>query len=453
MRDPGGDVYVAEDCVYRAIRQSAIDDHQSVRKTPLIEELIAEGLLLPEQQADVALLPEEYREQAVALTVHPKLNFISYPYEWTFSALQAAAILHLKIHLRALQHDVTLSDASAYNIQFQGCRPIFIDHLSFRPYQSGEFWLAHRQFCQQFLNPLLLQAKKGVAFQHWYRGYGDGLSTVELANLLSWRQKLSWRMLTQVVLQAKLQNTKRKEVVSIAKQHQLPKAAFIQMLQSLLGWIQGLKPARKMKASQWTDYAQSCQYDAQQMQVKKMFVDKHVRQQAARTVWDLGCNEGDFSKVALQAGAKQAIGFESDLACLESAWQRAKQHKENFLPLYMNLINPSSGQGWAQQECDGLMQRGPADCVLSLAIVHHLAIANNIPLKKIVEWIMSLGQSGVIEFVPKSDPMVKSMLSLRKDIFDDYTCDNFLSLLSERADISAQQAVGERLLISYRRKS
>ena len=107
---------------------------------------------------------------AVHLLEHPRVPFISYPYEWSASLLRKAALHHLDTQLEALERGFTLSDATAYNVQFVGPKPVFIDHLSFRPYRDGEIWAGHRQFCMQFLNPLIIWSRLGIAPNPWYRG-------------------------------------------------------------------------------------------------------------------------------------------------------------------------------------------------------------------------------------------------------------------------------------------
>ncbi|MCH8816049.1 MAG: class I SAM-dependent methyltransferase, partial [Chloroflexi bacterium] len=89
--------------------------------------------------------------------------------------LRRAALHYLDLHLDLLERNFTLSDASAYNIQFRGTRPVFIDVLSIRPYREGEYWTGYRQFCEQFLNPLLLVAVSGIPYQAWFRGNIEGI--------------------------------------------------------------------------------------------------------------------------------------------------------------------------------------------------------------------------------------------------------------------------------------
>jgi ribosomal protein L11 methylase PrmA len=443
-RDPGGRVLHVDERILRTVMPVAAEDYEKVRATGLVNALIADGLVVAER----ALGQNEARAIAVDASYvleHPRLPFISHPYEWPFPALKAAALLHLDIHLRALKHDVTLSDASAYNIQFQGVRPVFIDHLSFKPYQPGQYWLAHRQFCEQFLNPLLLRSLLGVTHNAWYRGAVEGIATVDLARMLPMRKKLSWHVLTQVLLQASLQNRSARmgdaaKVIDSSRRRPLPKASFQQMLRSLRNWISKLHPADTGKTV-WQDYDQQHSYGGDEVLAKRNFVTQFSAQVKPQMLWDIGCNTGEFSAAVLQADTHAVIGLDVDQGALEKAFARAQQDELNLLPLYMDLSSPSPEQGWEQRERAGLAQRAQANAITALALIHHLAIARNIPLAYVVRWLVSLAPQGVIEFVPKTDPMVGRLLALREDIFTDYDEPTFIAALCAQARIVKRQVI------------
>lgn len=453
FRDPSGRVCLQDDRVLRTVTPYAAEDFEYVRGTGLVDRLIADGHLVPERRV---MAPESLGDLAAGAThvlEHPLLPFISYPYEWSFPALKAAALLHLDIHLKALEDDVTLSDASAYNVQFQGPWPVFIDHLSFRRYRDGEFWHAHGQFCEQFLNPLLLRAICGIPHNAWYRGSQEGITVSDLHRLLPLRSKFSWNVFTQVVLQARLQNAVTdKERPARASTRKLPKAALRRMLESLRRWIARLQPADR-GSTVWRDYSKAHSYSDDEVAAKLGFIDAFAAAVQPAVLWDLGCNTGDYSKAALAAGAGLAIGFDSDQGALELGYDRARQENLNFLPLFLDVANPTPDQGWAQRERRGLAARAPADGLLALALVHHLAIARNIPLDRVVGWLTGLAPAGVIEFVPKEDAMVQQLLKLREDIFPDYTQDHFLRAVQDQGRIVRQQTVSQsgRLLVWYQR--
>jgi ribosomal protein L11 methylase PrmA len=452
FRDPSGRIYHHDDRVYRTVMPPGREHFEFVRSTGLIDELVSSGQLVAESVVDVAILGEA-SARASFLLEHPRLPFVSYPYEWSFSALKSAALMQLDIHLKALAHGVTLSDATAYNIQFVGSEPVFIDALSFRKYQDGEYWSGHSQFCEQFLNPLLFESKLGVAFNAWYRGSLDGIRSEEIDHALAWYRKLSLGAFANVVMQARFQRQSRGNhgTASGAVNRPLPVSAFKALLQSLRRWISRMEP--REIATDWQGYAESNSYAGQEKAAKSRFVADFVEKVSPSTLWDIGCNTGDYSVLAIESGAQFVVGFDFDHKVIEAAYRRARASGVRYLPLVIDAVNPSPSQGWAQAERKGLNERGGADAVLALALVHHLAIAKNIPLEDTVAWLVSLARHGVVEFVQKSDPMVCKLLQFREDIFEDYGQEAFEACLSARARIIRKEEVSAsgRTLYWYER--
>lgn len=449
FRDPSGRVYEVGGRIFRTVTARAADDYAFLRDAGLLRLFHEQGWLVGWEQVDRSLLGADAAHARYVIE-HPRLSFISYPYEWSFGLLKAAALFHLDFHLQALECDVTLSDASAYNIQFQGVRPVFIDLLSLRRYREGEFWTGHRQFCEQFLYPLLLRAILGVAHNAWYRGSLEGITAQDLTRLLPLRRKLSWNALSQVVLPAKLQRSavgcELSELTRI-KQRTLPRAAFRAMLTQLRGWIGRLCPRDRVK-TEWTDYETTHTYTSAEAAMKRRLIAEFASHSRPALAWDLGCNTGEYSEAMLQGGAGQVIGFDLDQSAVERAFLRARSKNLNFLPLILDAANPSPAQGWKELERKGLHTRARADALVALAFEHHLAIGRNIPLDDVVDELTALAPRGVIEFVQKSDPTVQRMLALREDVFPDYSEDAFKTALQRRARIvraETASATGRRL--------
>ncbi len=456
FRDPAGQVYQLGDRILRSVSPQAADDYDHVARTGLLPRLAAAGKVVAAVEVDKSLLGA-VGMQAHAVLEHPRLPFISYPYEWSFNGLKSAALFHLDLQLECLEHDIALSDASAYNVQFLGSEPVFIDHLSFRRYRDGEFWSGHRQFCEQFLNPLLLRALFGLQHNAWYRGSQEGIATAEIGRILRPRHLLSWNVLTHVALPARLQAAARqgapKAVQEKMAKRALPRAAFRAMLQQLRRWIAGLNPADK-SASVWGNYSEDHQYGDADEAAKRAFVGAFATEVRPGLLWDLGCNSGNYAVLALHKGAGRVIGFDSDPHALETAFTRAQAAGLAFTPLYLDAANPSPDQGWESSERPGLAARASADAVLALALVHHLAIGRNLPLSRVVAWLISLAPRGVIEFVDKADPQVQRLLALREDIFPDYTAEAFLAAVSGEAEVCKTEHLqsGQRLLVWYERR-
>jgi ribosomal protein L11 methylase PrmA len=457
FRDPSGRVYEVNGKIFRTVATTFAAEFEFVESTGLLRRLIADNTLLPFERADANNLPTLFHRDIKHVLQIPRLRFVSYPYEWPFSALKAAALLHLELQLTALEFGVTLRDATAYNIQFQGARPVFIDHLSFRRYRPGEIWPGHRQFCEQFLNPLLLRAFFGVPHNAWYRGTQEGIKAQDLSRILKWRHLLTWNVLAHVVLQSFFQRSVEKDNLKLEKDslptNPLSLAAFQRVLKKLHSWISKLTPA-DMGKTIWQEYSKTHGYSSEEVQCKKRFVSEFVRRETPRLIWDLGCNTGDYCVTALEAGAEYAVGFDYDQGALEIAFARAAEKTLAFQPLFFDAANPSPNQGWQEQERYGLQARSSADAILALAFIHHLTISHNIPLDQMFDWIITLAPRGVVEFVPKSDPMVQSLLRHREDIFSDYTKDTFLNYLDREAKIINTAIVSSsgRLLVSYARR-
>lgn len=442
FRDPSGRVHAHGARILRTVTPAGAPDFEAVLATGFLERLVDEGRLVPFERVTDPQTLALFDDAALVLE-HPLLDYVSHPYEWSFPLLKAAALHHLDIALDALEAGIVLSDATAYNIQFDGPRPIFIDHLSFQPYTEGDYWLAHRQFCEQFLNPLLMRAHLGLSHNAWFRGTLEGIPSDHLSAILPARAKLSARMLAHVVLPARMQRKATGQSIArtaeLSARRPLPRRAYAGMLGQLRGWIAGLVP--KGARTVWGDYAADNTYAATEDRAKAEFIGKFITDTRAETVFDLGCNSGAFSQVALDAGADRVIGFDFDQAALDKAYVRATECGLDYLPLFLDAANPSPSQGWGEAERAGFTTRARADAVLALAFEHHLAIGKNIPLDQVVGWITSLAPTGIIEFIEKDDPTIRAMLALREDIFADYTKARFEEALSARARIVAQAQV------------
>jgi ribosomal protein L11 methylase PrmA len=452
FRDPSGHVHRVDGRVFRTVMPCAADDFEFVRSTGLVAKLIASGHLIDEAIVDGEPLGAT-SAGAHCVLEHPRLPFVSYPYEWSYAGLKAAALHHLDVHLAALEHGVTLSDASAYNIQFRGPKPVFIDSLSFRRYRDGEFWLGHRQFCEQFLNPLLLRASLGMAHNGWYRGEMEGISADSLCKVLPTLSKLSPKVMMHVVLQARFQSKSGNQTqAKRAMKQRLPLVAFRQMLQGLRKWISRLEPHGRNKTV-WQDYATDNSYSSEEARRKREFIGKFAATRPGAVLMDIGCNTGDYARAAREAGVRTVVGFDSDQNVLDHAFHRAEREELDFLPLFMDAANPSPNQGWAQNEPQGLAQRTQAQALIALALIHHLAIGRNIPLSAAVDWLVDLAPTGIIEFVPKTDPMVQALLQLREDVFGQYSEDEFVRAMRRRTDIVHSETVSAsgRRLFQYQR--
>ena len=403
FRDPAGRVVHADGRVFRAVFEPGFPDFDEARTAGVFDKAIARGRLVAMTEREPGSLDAAVGTSKCVLE-HPPIDFISYPYEWTFAGLKAAALLHLDLQLELLEDGFTLSDATAYNVQFEGTRPIFIDHLSVVRHAEGTLWAGQRQFAMQFLNPLLMWAKLGLAPNAWYRGSGEGIAPEDLARLLRLRDKLSFTVLAHVMAPSYVHRRRVDRGLDGKPRRSgaLSKTGLVAILHGLRAYIAGLRPLAHKTI--WSDYAGRNSYDEVRRAAKHDFVSRAVGSAEPGLLFDLGCNSGDFSRTALDHGARSVVGFDFDFGALEQAFARFDRERARVLPLWLDATNPSPSQGWAGQERKSLHERGEADMLLALAVIHHLAIAKNVPLDMAVDWLMSLAPVGVIEFPSKTDP-------------------------------------------------
>jgi hypothetical protein len=447
FRDPSGFLFSREGVLYRQVNQLYAVHYDRLMSSKLYAKLVNAGLLIPHEE--VSIEPED---PALAYKViKPKtLSFISYPYEWCFSQLQDAALATMAIQKLALESGMVLKDASAYNIQFHLGKPILIDTLSFEIYHEGDPWVAYRQYCQHFLAPLALMAHTDIRLSQLFRIYIDGIPLDLVAHLLPRRTRYGLGLGTHIHLHARSQ--KRYADKPITKEQSARKMSKLQFM----GLIDSLetttrKLSWKPSGTEWGDYytVSSSHYSGSAFEHKKQLVKKFLERIQPTTTWDLGANTGEFSQLAAGMGC-YTIAFDIDPAAVEQNYLMGKKKKENLmLPLVMDFTNPSPALGWQNQERHSLVERAPSDALLALALIHHLAISNNVPLPLLAEYFHSLGRWLVIEWVPKEDSQVQKLLASRQDIFYGYHQEGFEAAFGALFQIHEKTAIQDSPRILY----
>jgi len=421
FRDPSGFLFTDGGILYRQVNHVYAAEYDRLMESGLYDKLVKVGLLIPHQEVEQV----EGKDEAAYKILQPELvQFISYPYEWSFSQYKDAALAILSIQKRALKLGMSLKDASAYNIQFVHGKPVLIDTLSFETYQEGQPWVAYKQFCQHFLAPLALMALKDVRLSQLMRVYIDGIPLDLASQILPGTSRLNFGLLTHIHLHAGAQ--KRYADAEI-KQPKDGAGVSRQAMQGLIESLQSTVRKLEWKAggTEWGNYYEITNYSDAAFEHKKDVIAGWVERVKPSLVWDLGANNGEFSRIASGAGIF-TVSSDIDPTAVEQNYRRARQEKDqNLLPLVLDLTNPSPALGWANVERDSFGQRGPADMILALALIHHLAISNNVPLPRVAEFFSGVSEWLVIEFVPKSDSQVQKLLKSRRDIFDQYTKDGF----------------------------
>jgi len=451
FRDPSGFLFREDGVLYRQVNQSYAADYDLLMESGLYENLTKSGLLIPHSEVEQTPL-----EPGIAYKViEPALvTFVSYPYEWSFGLLKEATLATLSIQKRALKRGMTLKDASAYNIQFVDGKAALIDTLSFEAYEEGKPWDAYRQFCQHFLAPLALMTHVDVRLNQLLRNYIDGIPLDLAAKLLPTHTRFNFGLLSHLHLHAKMQTQHAdKAPKEIAVKGGMRKEALVGLIDSLRNVVRKL--TWEPGGTEWGDYYEITNYTDVAAEHKKEIIAKWLEDVEPKTVWDLGANDGTFSRLASEQDIF-TLAFDIDPTAVEKNYRQIKNVKEkNIVPLVLDLTNPSPAIGWHNQERDSLMERAPAEMVFALALIHHLAISNNLPLGDIARFFTDAGKWLVIEFVPKSDSQVQKLLQSRKDIFDRYTLKDFETSFGEYFTIYEKVSIAEseRFLFLMERKA
>jgi len=432
--------------IFRGLSESALAIYHQLSVEDFFNKAMVAGQIVKTE-----LLPDD-KEDAKAIMAdgwagvleHESVPFVTYPYEWTFSMLKAAALLQLNLIEKSLESGWTLKDATPYNIQWIGPRPVFIDVGSFLPWKDGDPWVGYRQFCSMFLTPLMMRAHLGINHLPLLRSYIDGIPPTEAIKYFNGVKCFKSGILSHLIFPAMVENSiSRRErddaPAQKRKQHKHTKAMVVGLIQSLTRLLRKL--SIKIEHTDWSQYDKTHSYLEEEFEVKKAFVLKHALTSRRNFVWDLGCNTGTFSRIC-SASCNHVISVDGDHNAVEQLYQaESNKTDSNILPLVMNLANISPGQGWAGQERHSFDQRGRPDLVICLALIHHIRISANIPNILFLEWLRSLDADVLIEFVNREDEMVKKLLTNKLEQYEDYNLKQFITEADRFFNILEQKSL------------
>jgi hypothetical protein len=416
FRDPDSRVLLRGDEVLRVLSERGLADWEALAATRFFARAVEEGRVVrTERLGQVAGLEGPRGGPPTAVLRHERIPFVTYPYEWPAAMLRDAALAHLDLLLEALDEGLILKDSSPYNFQWRGASPVLIDVGSFERLREGEPWVGYRQFCMLFLYPLLLSTFRGIPHRPWLRGSLEGITPKECRDALSGRDRWRRGVLTHVVLHSRLEARHGESARDTGED--LRRAGFRTELiranaRRLRRMVRRLAPAPR--ESGWTGYREAGTYSSQDGERKARFVRESLARERAGLVWDLGCNDGRFARLAAES-ADAVVAMDSDAAVVERLYRElAAEGDTTITPLVMDVCDPSPALGWAGSERLSLTGRARPDLVLCLALVHHLAITANVPLPDLLDWLAELGARVVIEFVDPGDPMAERLLARRR---------------------------------------
>jgi ribosomal protein L11 methylase PrmA len=445
FRDPSGFLFRSNGVLYRQINQSYTSEYDHLINSGLYNNLETIGRIVSHEETNVSPFKPEISYKVIR---PDEIPFISYPYEWCFSQLKEAALVTLNIQERALQYGMSLKDASAYNIQFTRGKATLIDTLSFEFYQEGQPWVAYKQFCQHFLAPLALMAKKDIELGKMLRLYIDGIPLGLTSELLPISTRLNPGLMMHIHLHARAQEKYAGQSGEHTRiKNELDKQSFLGLLESLKKTVEKLD--WEPSGTHWGNYYEDTNYSSAAFKHKKHIITRWVKEVNPKQVWDLGANNGVFSRLASEEEVL-TISFDIDPAAVEQNQRLVKSSKEkNILPILMDVTNPSPAIGWRNWERESLTDRSPAEMVFALALMHHLAISNNVPFPNLAAFFSDIGNWLIIEFIPKSDSQVQKMLQSRLDIFDEYTQMDFEQIFERYFKIRKKEKIQESVRYLY----
>lgn len=450
FRDPTSRVFVSDDGVFRGLDERGLADFEAVADSAFFPALLDDGLVVGTERLDGTITGVD---GWAGVLRHDRVPVISYPFEWPFEMLRDAALLQLEVTGRAIAEGFITKDATSYNVQFDGTAPVFIDVGSFEPLRSGEPWFGYRQFCELFLNPLVLQAVAGAPYHPWLRGSLDGIAPSDLAPLIKGRRRLDRGLAVHVRLHARAESRyadadRERDVGGEMRQAGLGPKVLAAQIENLRRTVRGLR--WKAQSSTWSDYAQRGHYSDADLDAKDTFVVRAVQATSPGLVLDLGANDGRFSMLAVDNGAERAVAVDSDHLVVDRLYRHLRDSGERrILPLVMNLADPSNGLGWQGRERPSFVDRVRPDLVLCLAVVHHLALTDTIPLELIVDQLADHGAPLVVEFPHRDDPMAARLLARKRSgLFDHYDLPRWEEALTARFEVLERETApsGRRTL-------
>ena len=434
LRDPSGRVYVFKDSageqrVVRGLTGASAATVERLLAEPFFQKMRDDGdvahtrFASPDDEVAAAVMADGW----ASAVEHVPVEFLTWPYEWPFSMLQDAALLQLRLLETAVQSGWMLTDATPFNIQWVGTRPVFVDIPSFVPRQEGEYWQGYRQFCSLFLIPLMLTAHLRIPYQPLLRSNLEGIPPEEAAKYFHGLRLLKKGVPSHVWFPTRMESWVRPHDTaggSTAPTRQQSTRALLALLDRLGRLVSGLSYSQASPA-EWSYDSETHSYETGDLERKMAFVEEHASARRPRLLWDLGANTGEFSRIAARH-AGTVVAVDGDHEAVDALYRETiESNQRNIIPLVMDLANPSPGQGWAGRERAPFNERRSPDMALCLALIHHLRVSANIPVAHVVAWLGSLNATVIVEFIDRDDEMFVKLAENKREDYADYTPENF----------------------------
>ena len=449
FRDPAGSLRIDGEHVLRTVHPRYAAEALRFLQSDLARRWTEQGHLI----ASNVLSTEE--DQPLLLE-HPRIFFPSYPWEWTPGQWVAAGELTLELCGQLLREGWILKDATPLNILFDGARPVFIDLLSIeRRDPRSPLWLAYGQFARTFLLPLAAFKNLGWPLSATLNRR-DGYEPVDLYPYLSGFQRWSAPLRSLITLPYLLETRKRGGGAP-PKLQQEPEIAASVLERNLRGFrkeLHALEPGRS--GSRWSEYQVSADhYSDQERQQKQAFVDRAMQSLRPGSVLDIGGNTGHYSRIAAGIGAS-VVAWDTDVASSDRSWREAQANGLPILPLVADVARPTPAVGWRNAESLTLLERAHDrfDCVMMLGILHHLLLADQIPIADVAALLASLTRrAGIVEWVPKTDVRYIDLCRGRDELYQHLNEELFVDQFTRYFTIAArEQLTNGRVLFLFEKR-
>lgn len=426
LRDPSGRLFELNSQIFRQIHSESKTSWETIKTSKTLKAFVDRGLFVRTWELndqDLASLlstfPSHFaKSEGDFYLRHEKVPFISYPYEWAPEMLQEAGLLTLELATELSKENLGLKDATPFNLLFSGCRPIFVDLLSIEPRDPKDsLWIGLSQFAKTFTNPLLAYQQLGISLTKTFLLSREGLSATDIYSWTSWLKRLSPSFFFPVTIPAILENWIDRKLNNHPKTRRLmePERAKYTLdffLNSARKKLAKLKFIHRHQRTQFKAYmGAESPYSRDQFQAKERWVNTWLADFSQKTVLDVGCNDGHFSRLAADLG-RQVVAIDSETELISKTWKLCRNNHSSVLPLVINIANPSPASGWRNEEQRSFIDRakGHFDCVLMLAVIHHLLTTESILLPHIMELANDLTTDHLIlEWVETSDPMFQHL--------------------------------------------
>ncbi|PWT87785.1 MAG: SAM-dependent methyltransferase [Blastocatellia bacterium] len=455
FRDPAGSVVISNGRAFRVVNEHYKEEVLDILHGEPVPALIASGALVNTIAVDDVDLAAALRrisavtDAAPLILEHEHIDFSTYPYEWPAEMLYAAAELTLDLMEQLLPHGLGLKDASPYNILFKHSRPILVDLLSLeRRNPLDPTWLAYAQFVRTFIRPLLANKHFNLGLDQVFRVYRDGLQPEHVFHMCGWWRRLSFPFRTVVTvptLLARMNPNRYQGIYNARQSRSSEQAAFIldRQLKGLRRKLRSAKP-NPDRPSIWANYPGQ-DHQERNKQTKEHFLKAALERQRPRRVLDVGCNVGDYSEIAARSGAS-VVAIDQDAVVVGRLWRRSFERNLKILPLVVDIARPTAGLGWRNQECRPFLDRATNvfDCVLLLAVMHHLLVTERVPLGEILKLVYDLTtHTAIIEFVAPDDPMFRLLTRGNERLYEHVSREHFESESSKFFVTERSERIGD----------